>query len=57
MVEFNININPGGENLPGIGDVNNDGDIDFIFFGGIGSQMEFHKNLSMEVNGYLWVII
>ncbi len=48
---FDLNINPGGANLPGIIDMNNDGDIDFIFFDQNGSQMEFHKNLSVDSTG------
>jgi len=46
-----FNINPGGENLPGFVDMNNDGDLDMIFFDSNGSQMEFHKNLSVERTG------
>lgn len=48
---FELNINPGGANLPGIIDMNNDGDIDFIFFDQNGSQMEYHKNVSVDSTG------
>mgnify|MGYP003112273522 CR=1 FL=1 len=44
-------INPGGANLPGIVDMNNDGDMDLIFFDSNGSQMQLHKNLSVERTG------
>lgn len=46
-----FNINPGGENLPGFVDMNNDGDIDLIFYDSNGSQMEFHRNFSVERTG------
>lgn len=48
---ISLNINPGGSNLPAIGDMNNDGDIDFIFFDQRGAQMEYHRNVSVENNG------
>lgn len=48
---FTLNINPGSLNLPGVVDMNNDGDIDFIFFDQNGSQMEYHRNMSVENNG------
>lgn len=46
-----FNINPGGANLPAVVDMNNDGDIDFLFFDQNGSQMEYHRNLSVEQTG------
>ncbi len=43
-------VNPGRINKPAIVDMNNDGDLDLLFFDQNGSQMEFHKNLSKEFN-------
>jgi len=46
-----FNINPGGQNLPGFVDMNGDGDLDIIFYNSSGSQMEFHRNFSVERTG------
>jgi len=37
--------------VPGIEDVDGDGDLDVLTFGLLGSYMEYHKNLSMELYG------
>lgn len=37
--------------LPGIEDVDGDGDLDVLSFSLLGSYMEYHKNLSMETYG------
>lgn len=37
--------------LPGIVDVDGDGDLDVLTFSLLGSYMEYHKNLSMETYG------
>ena len=37
--------------LPGIADVDNDGDLDILTFSLLGSYLEYHKNLSMELYG------
>nr|MDQ3100209.1 T9SS type A sorting domain-containing protein [Bacteroidota bacterium] len=37
--------------LPGIVDVDGDGDLDVLTFSSFGSYMEYHKNLSMETYG------
>lgn len=37
--------------LPGIADVDNDGDLDIVTFSLLGSYLEYHKNLSMELYG------
>lgn len=37
--------------IPGIEDVDGDGDLDILTFSLLGSYMEYHKNLSMELYG------
>ncbi len=37
--------------LPGIGDVDNDGDLDILTYSVFGIKMEYHKNMSMELYG------
>ncbi|MCB0779375.1 MAG: hypothetical protein KDC03_07565, partial [Flavobacteriales bacterium] len=37
--------------VPGIVDVDGDGDLDVLTFSIFGSYMEYHKNLSMELYG------
>ncbi|MDP4281889.1 MAG: T9SS type A sorting domain-containing protein [Bacteroidota bacterium] len=36
---------------PGIADIDGDGDLDIVTFFGLGSYVEYHKNLSMETYG------
>jgi hypothetical protein len=36
---------------PAIADIDNDGDLDLLTFFGLGSYLEYHKNLSMEKYG------
>ncbi len=44
-------INPSQPNLIGLGDVDGDGDLDIINEFGLGNQLEYHRNLSIERNG------
>ncbi|MDP1623482.1 MAG: T9SS type A sorting domain-containing protein [Bacteroidales bacterium] len=37
---------------PALADIDNDGDIDMLTFFGLGSYVEYHKNLSMEKYGH-----
>lgn len=37
--------------LPGITDVDNDGDLDILTYSSVGTKIEFHKNMSMELYG------
>ncbi|MBK8498125.1 MAG: T9SS type A sorting domain-containing protein [Flavobacteriales bacterium] len=37
--------------LPGIADIDGDGDLDVLTFSLLGSYLEYHKNLSMELYG------
>ena len=37
--------------LPGIEDIDNDGDLDILTFSLLGSYVEYHKNLSVELYG------
>lgn len=49
---FNSNIQASGEDYPGIVDIDNDGDLDILVFGGFGgTRIEFHKNHSMDSSG------
>lgn len=38
--------------LPGLKDIDDDGDVDILTFGGTGQAIEYHKNLSMETYGH-----
>lgn len=38
--------------LPGIKDIDGDGDADIITFGGTGQALEYHRNMSMETYGH-----
>lgn len=38
--------------LPGIADIDNDGDLDILSFSVFGVKIEFHKNMSMERYGH-----
>ncbi len=38
--------------LPGIADIDSDGDLDVLVFSLLGSYVEYHKNLSMELYGH-----
>ncbi|MBK9591616.1 MAG: T9SS type A sorting domain-containing protein [Crocinitomicaceae bacterium] len=38
--------------LPGLKDIDGDGDIDIITFGGTGQALEYHRNMSMETYGH-----
>ena len=46
-----INIFLTDVDYPGIYDVDGDGDLDILTFFGLGSYIEFHKNMSMEKYG------
>lgn len=46
-----IRINPKRANVPGIFDVDNDGDLDLLFFGDSEQQISYMKNLSIERTG------
>ncbi len=66
LVKFRVNSNyvsPSGASawanlfisqvdLPGIADIDGDGDLDILTFSLLGSYMEYHKNLSMETYGH-----
>lgn len=45
----NIPVSPVG--IPGISDIDNDGDLDILTFSVIGVKAEFHKNMSQELYG------
>ncbi|MDF2452904.1 MAG: repeat protein [Bacteroidota bacterium] len=38
--------------LPGIADIDNDGDLDILSFSVFGIQIEYHKNMSQELYGH-----
>lgn len=46
-----VNLYVSSVDLPAISDVDYDGDIDVLTFGLVGSKLEYHKNLSVEM-GY-----
>jgi hypothetical protein len=66
LVKFRVNSNyvsPSGASawanlfisqvdLPGIADIDGDGDLDILTFSLLGSYMEYHKNLSLETYGH-----
>ncbi|MCF8298643.1 MAG: T9SS type A sorting domain-containing protein [Saprospiraceae bacterium] len=45
------NIQLSDEDYPGIVDIDNDGDLDIFVFYGLGTFLQYHKNLSMETYG------
>lgn len=47
------NIYCGPTDYPGIADIDGDGDMDIITFGVMGTYLDYHKNLSMEMYGDL----
>jgi len=47
-----LNIYASSSDLPGIADVDGDGDIDILTMGVLGTAMEYHKNMSMELYGH-----
>ena len=47
----NIGIYIPSSDIPAIGDVDHDGDIDLITFGVLGTSLEYHRNYSMENYG------
>jgi hypothetical protein len=47
----NLNLYVSSVDVPGIHDIDNDGDLDVLTFGVFGSTMEYHRNLSMELYG------
>lgn len=46
-----VNLYVSSVDIPAITDVDNDGDVDVLTFGLVGSKLEYHKNLSVEL-GY-----
>ncbi|MCB2050483.1 MAG: T9SS type A sorting domain-containing protein, partial [Novosphingobium sp.] len=46
-----VNLYVSAVDLPAIEDVDGDGDLDLLTFSLVGSLMEYHKNLSMELYG------
>jgi len=47
-----VNILVTYADYPGISDIDNDGDLDILSFGALGSFVEMHRNLSMETYGH-----
>ncbi|WP_229248050.1 T9SS type A sorting domain-containing protein [Dyadobacter sandarakinus] len=47
----NINLQVSGTDIPGIVDIDNDGDLDLLTFDFSGTYIELHQNLSMEKYG------
>nr|WP_295927063.1 FG-GAP-like repeat-containing protein [uncultured Dyadobacter sp.] len=47
----NINLQVSGTDIPGIADVDDDGDLDLLTFDFSGTYIELHQNLSMEKFG------
>lgn len=47
----NINLQVAGTDIPGIADVDDDGDLDLLTFDFSGTYIELHQNLSMEKFG------
>jgi hypothetical protein len=47
----NVNLQVSGQDIPGITDIDNDGDIDVITFDYEGMAIELHQNMSMERYG------
>jgi hypothetical protein len=43
-----VNLYVSSVDLPAITDIDNDGDVDILTFGLVGSKLEYHKNLSVE---------
>lgn len=48
---FTSNLFVSNEDIPGIIDLDEDGDLDILTFDNIGKHIEFHKNLSFENTG------
>lgn len=46
---YNLYCSPVG--LPGIADIDNDGDLDILSFSVLGYKLEYHKNMSQELYG------
>jgi hypothetical protein len=47
----NINLQVSGTDIPGITDIDDDGDLDLLLFDFSGTYVELHQNLSMEKFG------
>lgn len=50
--EMYLNLLVTEVDYPGISDVDNDGDLDILTFWGLGSFVNYHKNMSMEKYGH-----
>lgn len=46
-----VNLYVSSVDLPGLGDIDEDGDLDILTFGVFGTELEYHRNYSAE-NGY-----
>lgn len=46
-----VNLYVSSVDIPAIDDIDGDGDLDILTFSILGSNVEYHKNLSMENNG------